>query len=110
MSEDAATVQAPTVEDVVAHLETNGVTLPVDLAQLALRVRAYYRKPGNGAGGNLHIVLDDRNVEASHLVFCHNRCEAAGDEDGVALALDLLDLSRIERDWFTLMLYQFYAL
>ena len=30
-------------------------------------VKAYYEKPENGAGGNLHIVLDDGNIEAMKL-------------------------------------------
>ena len=32
-------------------------------------VRAYYQKPGNIVGGNLHLVLDDENVENEHIML-----------------------------------------
>jgi hypothetical protein len=32
-------------------------------------VIAYYAKPGNSAGGNLHLVLDNYNVKNSHVLF-----------------------------------------
>lgn len=60
-------------------------------------VRAYYAKPENGVGGNLHIVLDDGNVEDSHVRFCLDRAHEAGDADGIALAGLLLRMSRTQR-------------
>ncbi len=30
-------------------------------------IKAYYDLPGNGAGGDLHCVLDDGNYEARHI-------------------------------------------
>ena len=33
-------------------------------------VRAYYALPGNGAGGELHAVLDDHNYERSSIRYC----------------------------------------
>lgn len=60
-------------------------------------VEAYYDKPNNGAGGNLHIVLDDGNVEDSHVEFCLNQARRYGDLDGVALAEILLKMSKTQR-------------
>lgn len=60
-------------------------------------VRAYYAKDGNGAGGSLHIVLDDGNVEDSHVRFCLEFAREEGDEDGVRLAETLLQMSQTQR-------------
>ena len=61
-------------------------------------INAYYDKPENGVGGNLHIVLDDGNTEARHVLFCLRQAERGGDEDGVRLAEALLCLDQAERD------------
>lgn len=60
-------------------------------------VRAYYAKPGNSAGGSLHIVLDDGNVSDAHIRFCMDEAQKNGDEDGVILARLLLSLSKTQR-------------
>lgn len=60
-------------------------------------VRAYYAKPGNGAGGNLHIVLDDYNVRDDDVQFCLDLAEQFNDEDGAALAKLLLKMSKTQR-------------
>ncbi len=39
-------------------------------AALAL-VRQVYAAPRGGAGGRLHIVLDDWNLEDEHIYWCH---------------------------------------
>ncbi len=59
--------------------------------------RAYYAKPGNGAGGSLHIVLDDYNVDDDSVSFCMDHAADKGDDDGVALAGLLLRMSRTQR-------------
>lgn len=59
--------------------------------------RDYYAKPGNGAGGSLHIVLDDGNIKDDSVEFCRKWAEDAGDEDGVRLAEALLGLSKTQR-------------
>lgn len=61
-------------------------------------VKVYYAKPGNGTGGSLHIVLEDGNVETSHVQWCLERAQEQGDEDGVALARLLLRMSRTQRN------------
>lgn len=68
-------------------------TVP-DVAPL---VRAYYALPLNGAGGSLHIVLDDGNVSDGDVEFCVARAEERGDEDGAALARVLLRMSKTQR-------------
>lgn len=60
-------------------------------------VRAYYAKPGNGAGGALHVVLDDYNVGDDNVQFCLDDARALGDDDGVALAKVLLRMSKTQR-------------
>jgi hypothetical protein len=60
-------------------------------------VKAFYAKPGNGVGGKLHVVLEDRNVETSHVQFCLDAAKEAGDEDAVALAELLLRMSTTQR-------------
>jgi hypothetical protein len=61
-------------------------------------VRAYYAKEENGAGGSLHIVLDDGNVEDSSVEFCIEEAEKRGDKDGVELGKILLRMSKTQRN------------
>lgn len=58
---------------------------------------AYYQQPDNGAGGSLHIVLDDGNLETSNVQFCLEWARKEHDEDGEALALMLLEMTRTQR-------------
>jgi len=59
--------------------------------------KAYLAKPGNAVGGSLHIVLDDGNVQDSHVDFCIDCARQRGDEDGVLLATLLRQMSRTQR-------------
>ena len=59
--------------------------------------KAYVRKPGNEVGGNLHIVLDDDNIETTHLWFCQARCHTTGDTDGERLCELLLQMTKTQR-------------
>lgn len=59
--------------------------------------REYYAKPGNCSGGSLHIVLEDGNIEDSHVRFCIEFAREEGDPDGVALAETLLSMSKTQR-------------
>lgn len=60
-------------------------------------MRAYYAKPDNLAGGSLHIVLDDGNIETSSVEFCREYAHKNNDPDGVALAELLLKMSYTQR-------------
>lgn len=48
-------------------------------------IRAYLQIEGNGAGGSLHIVLDDFNFEDGHVDYCIEYAEERGDEEGARL-------------------------
>jgi hypothetical protein len=91
------------------YCEVAGVELPPAIPDLVARVRAYYALPGNEAGGNLHVALDDDNLDAHYLVWCLGRCVERGDEPGKAIALALLDMSIVERQWFTRSFYPYYS-
>ncbi len=57
-------------------------------------VKAYYALPGNGAGGDLHCVLDDGNKDRSSVRFC---IDHARDEETRWLGHVLLLLSNSQR-------------
>lgn len=52
-------------------------------------VRRYYRT--HPAGGPLHIMLDDGNVEQGHIDFCRERAKEASDEPGQHLC-DVMEM------------------
>ncbi len=58
---------------------------------------AYHQKPGNGAGGNLHAVLDDSNIRDDDVSFCLSVCRERGDADGAKLAEALLRMTKTQR-------------
>lgn len=60
-------------------------------------VKAFYKLDGNGAGGSLHIVLDDYNWERGHIEFCVGYAIEKGDAPGEWLARVLLMLSPSQR-------------
>lgn len=60
-------------------------------------VKAYYAKPGNGVGGNLHCVLDDGNLDAISISWGRQRALDAGDTDGVTIADKLLKMTSSQR-------------
>lgn len=57
----------------------------------------YYDKPGNGAGGSLHIVFDDYNVDDDSVRFCITHAIEKNDQNGVKLARLLLQMSKSQR-------------
>ena len=66
-------------------------------AEVAAIVQNYLDRPENVVGGNLHIVLDDGNLEDHHIQFCISRAAEAGDKEGIALGDALLELSMTQR-------------
>lgn len=60
-------------------------------------VREFYAMPSNGAGGSLHIVLDDGNVEDSHVDFCIQFAIEREDPFGKWLARVLRLMSTTQR-------------
>ena len=53
--------------------------------------------PENGVGGNLHIFLEDGNVDDGSLRFCLERAREAGDELGTKIAEMALECSKTQR-------------
>ena len=69
----------------------------MDVHELKLRIKKYYDK--NPSGGALHIVLDDGNVEASHILWClENTIAEEKDSEARKIATGLLELSKDQRD------------
>jgi hypothetical protein len=60
-------------------------------------VREYYARPGNGAGGSLHVVLDDHNVADGFVDGAIGHALSMGDIDGMALASVLRMMSKTQR-------------
>lgn len=60
-------------------------------------IRTYYEKDGNGAGGSLHMVLDDGNIETQDILFCLKWAKDRGDADGIQIAELLLPMTRRQR-------------
>lgn len=61
-------------------------------------VREFYRIPGNLAGGKLHIVLDNGNVDDDSVGFCIREALEAGDTVAAELGQLLLVMSYTQRD------------
>lgn len=58
---------------------------------------AYYKElPNNGAGGSLHIILDDGNLSHSCITFCSDLCEQKGDSLGQLICDILIQYSEDE--------------
>lgn len=67
------------------------------VGELANRIAEYYKKEGNGVGGNCHLVLDDGNLEDSDIQFCKGYCAKADDTDGLYIMREMLSMSLEER-------------
>jgi hypothetical protein len=67
------------------------------IGKLANLIAEYYKKEGNGCGGNCHLVLDDSNLEDSDIQFCIGYCAHANDNDGLAIMREMLSLNPEER-------------
>jgi hypothetical protein len=80
-----------------AERRANGPDRIPDVSQHVPAFVAYLQKPENGAGGSLHIWLDDDNIEDSHIQFCLECAESIGDTDGVELARLGLRMSKTQR-------------
>lgn len=60
-------------------------------------VRAYYQKPGNLAGGCLHLVTEEPNYDDDSVRSCIEWAQQTGDKEGERLARILLECSRSQR-------------
>jgi hypothetical protein len=64
-------------------------------------VCAYYED--NGAGGSLHVVLDDGNVDDCFVESCIEYAKENGDDVGVKLGEILLQMSKTQRNKLYMM-------
>ena len=71
--------------------------MKLSVPDVLLLVREYYSKPGNGAGGSLHIALDEGNVKDGHINSCIEYALERGDAEGAVLGEILLDMSKTQR-------------
>lgn len=66
---------------------------------------AFYKLPGCGCGGPLHILLDDDNYEDNHIQFCLDECskypDAAVAALGVIICREYLKMSLPQRSVFS---------
>lgn len=60
-------------------------------------MREFQTKKGNEVGGVFHIVLDDGNVENSHVEWCLERAKEEGDELAIRLGELLMKMSKTQR-------------
>lgn len=67
------------------------------IGKLANLIAEYYKKEGNGCGGNCHLILDDGNLEDSDIQFCIGYCAKADDTDGLYIMREMLSLNPEER-------------
>lgn len=73
-------------------------TLAHDLKDVGRLIKDFYTLPGNGAGGSLHIVLDDGNIGVGSIEFCQRYATEHDDQAGYWLATLLLALTDEERE------------
>lgn len=66
--------------------------------------KCLYQLEGCGCGGNLHILLDDNNIETDHILFCLNECITHPEDEesdlGILICKEYLKLSYKERVLF----------
>lgn len=74
-------------------MRLNRPTVP----DVVLLAKSYCAKSGNSAGGNLHLVLANGNVNDVHVLFCLEQSKLADDQDGVELATKLLSMTKTQR-------------
>jgi hypothetical protein len=60
-------------------------------------LKEYYEIDGNGVGGDYHIVLDDDNVENSHVEYCLNEARKKKDKLGIKIGGMLMKMSKTQR-------------
>lgn len=68
-------------------------TIPDVIARFA----DYVEMPGNEVWGSLHVVLDDGNIQDSHVRSCIDLATERNDTEGANLARVLLTMSKTQR-------------
>lgn len=75
----------------------------VNLFNLKILIHEYCEVPENVCGGNLHIVIDDQNLDDGSIVFCYKQCKEAKDYMGMLICSLLIQIDTNRRykafDW-----------
>jgi hypothetical protein len=71
------------------------ITITVTI--LVEHINRYVAIDGNGVGGNLYMVLSNKNISNDHISFCLNQAQEKNDMAGVKLANLLLLASKTQR-------------
>ena len=61
-------------------------------------IKEFYKLPGNGVGGKLHIVLDDGNTHNTDIEYCITASKIENDKDAEMLGTVLLMMSQTQRN------------
>jgi hypothetical protein len=70
----------------------------MNILKLIQLAKEYYAIEGNGVGGNLHIILDDGNIENNHIEYCLELSRQKNDLKGIELCELLLKISKTQRN------------
>jgi len=68
-------------------------------ASLLELIEFYYSLSGNSVGGNLHIILDDGNIEDDFIYICQCDCEKNNDSLGLLISTLLRYYTLNEREY-----------
>jgi hypothetical protein len=76
---------------------TNMPEHKIDVTYVLPVVKTFIAKEGNLTGGNLHMVLSNKNILDWHIEFCLQAAKDDNDSDGVLIAELLLKMSKTQR-------------
>jgi hypothetical protein len=65
--------------------------------ELSKLIKEYYSMPGNAAGGNCHVVLDDNNINDYCIALCIERCQINNDDLGLLIMRHMKGMSTTAR-------------
>jgi hypothetical protein len=85
------------VANFVANCDTAKCLNPINVGEVDKLVERFYAINGNGAGGALHVVLDDANLTDENIERCIASAKQNGDAAGVALGILLRTMTLTER-------------
>ena len=69
-------------------------------------IKLFKSNNDNICGGNLHIYLDDGNIEDGNIIFCLNRCIQLDDHIGKEICEMSLLMSHTQRKKISMMFYE----
>lgn len=74
--------------------------------EIAPLVKALYATEHGSVGGHLHVVLDDDNIDTSHVEYCIQSAESDRCSRCYALGLILRQMSKTQRSKLARMAYE----